>query len=238
MDGAQTLSNFDTTNWSLVLAAPDDPALLARLLRTYWGPIYAFMRRSGKSREDAADLTQEFIAQAVLERDLIEKADPQRGRFRTLLKAAVRNFIIDQHRRSLAKGRSADTLLLSDAALDGAEPDENDDPHHAFDRQWGTTVLSRALAIVEDDCAACGQARHWEAFRSVVIEPALSMASPPLLADVARQMGLENPEQAASLVQTVRRKFRRVLALVVAQTLQDPSEAADEIENIRQYLVL
>lgn len=238
MDRAATSSNFDTTNWSMVLAAPHDPALLARLLHAYWGPIYAFIRRSGKSRDDAADLTQEFIAQAVLARELVEKADPQRGRFRTLLKAAVRNFLIDQHRRSQAKGRSADTLVLSAEALDGAEPDERDDPHHAFDRQWGATVLSRALIMVEDDCAACGQDRHWEAFKAAVIDPALTMTDPPPLSDIARTMGLESPEQVASLVQTVRRKFRRVLTMVVAQTLEDASEAPAEIENIRQYLVL
>jgi RNA polymerase sigma factor (sigma-70 family) len=238
----QTASVFDSTKWSLVLSASGNPRILEHLLRLYWGPIYAYIRRSGRGRDEAGELTQEFIAQAVLERDLIGRADPQRGRFRTFLKSAVRNFLVDQHRRATAKARAPDAPLLGGASLDEYEPSEDDDPSRAFERQWATTVLSRTLERLEADCAACGQERHWAAFRMAVIEPALGSGTNgqsragPSLDEVARKVGAPGPDQVSSMIQTIRRKFRRMLTEVVAQTLENPGDAPDEVARIQDSL--
>src|SRR5438309_9722358 len=99
-------STFLSTQWSVVLAAPDDPAIFDTLLRRYLGPIYAYVRRAGNPRDRAADLTQEFVSQVILQRGLLDRADPARGRFRTFLKSALSNFLVDQHRRATTQSRS------------------------------------------------------------------------------------------------------------------------------------
>jgi RNA polymerase sigma-70 factor (ECF subfamily) len=240
-----TASAFESTSWSLVLSASGNPAVLEQLLRAYWGPIYAYIRRSGRSRDQAAELTQDFIAQAVLERDLIQKADPQRGRFRTYLKTALRNFLIDQHRRATAKGRAPDTFILDSDALSQFEPADTDDPTRAFERHWATAVLSRTLARLEADCLACGQAQHWEAFRLAVIEPSIGLGvgsgssngrAAPSLDEVATEIGAPGAEQVSSMIQTLRRKFRRMLVQVVGETLENPADAPDEVARIQEAL--
>ena len=85
---------------------------LEELLRRYWSPVYAFLRRRGWSRAEAEDLTQEFLADVVLQRDLIGRADRERGRFRTFLLAALRHFAIDARRRRAAREPPGGTALL------------------------------------------------------------------------------------------------------------------------------
>ncbi len=98
MEPGQTAASFQSTLWALVLGARGDRHALEQLLRSYWSPVYAFIRRQGYSGHDASDLTQEFLSQVVLGRDLVGRATPERGRFRAFLKQALRNFLIDQHR--------------------------------------------------------------------------------------------------------------------------------------------
>lgn len=229
-------SAFASTQWSLVLAAPDDPAVLDTLLRRYVGPIYAYIRRAGNPRDKAADLTQEFIARVILERGLLDRADPDRGRFRTFLKTALSNFLIDQHRRVNAQSRRADLPDLSGLSLDRFEPSERDDTANAFDRQWAATVMSEALARTEAECRGSDQAQHWEAFSAAILEPNLRHAAPPAHADLVPRLGVSDAAQVSSMVQTVRRKFRRVLLQVVQETLADPSQAQDEVLSLRAFL--
>jgi RNA polymerase sigma-70 factor (ECF subfamily) len=181
----------------------------------------------------------------VLERDLMSRADPERGRFRTFLKSAVRNFLVDQHRRATSKARAPGTALLGGGSLEDFEPSEEDDPSRAFERQWAATVLSRTLERLEADCAGCGQQKHWAAFRMAVIDPAIGLVpgdgtgrGVPALDDVARRVGAPGPDQVSSMIQTIRRKFRRMLTEVVGQTLENPGDAADEVARIQDSLSL
>lgn len=98
MEPGHTAASFQSTLWALVLGARGDRLALEQLLRTYWSPVYAFIRRQGYSGHDASDLTQEFLSQVVIGRDLVGRATPERGRFRAFLKQTLRNFLIDQHR--------------------------------------------------------------------------------------------------------------------------------------------
>ena len=233
MNPSQTSSGFQTTHWSMILGVGHNPALLEDLLKTYWGPIYAFIRRSGYTRDKAADLTQEFIAQVILERDLFAKADPQRGRFRTFLKSTLKNFLIDQHRRASSRARSPGGPIVGGDKLERIEPCESDDPGSAFDRQWAATLLEEALERLEADCLACGQERHWKAFEATQVHPITRLAEAPALTAIAQELDLEGPTQVSSMNQTVRRKFRRVLLEVIRETVHDPHEAEDEYREMR-----
>lgn len=236
----QSGSFFKTTHWSIVIAATADSKLLEDLLARYWGPIYAYIRRSGYPREQAADLAQEFVAQVVLERGLIERADPERGRFRTFIKSALRNFLIDQHRRSTARGRApaGGAPVITGMDLEDLEPAEHEEPASAFDRQWATTLLDLALKRVEQDCAASGQEVHWAAFKSAIIDPAVRHSTPARLEDLAAQLGVSSADRISSMIQTVRRKFKRVLRDVVAETLAEPGHTEDELNELRRFLTL
>jgi RNA polymerase sigma factor (sigma-70 family) len=237
MEQHHTGAGFQTTHWSMVTGVAENPVLLEQLLQCYWGPIYAFVRRSGYSREAAADLTQEFIAQVVLERELILRADPERGRFRTFLKSALRNFLVDQHRRARAKGRGpVGVVQLGGDVLEKVEPCNDDAPDDAFDRQWAATILTVTLERLAANCRTSGQERHWAAFERAVIRPALGQAQAPLLEQLAQEMDLASASQVSSMIQTVRRKFRRMLSDVVAETVQEPGQAEEEMGNLRTFL--
>jgi RNA polymerase sigma-70 factor (ECF subfamily) len=229
-------SRFVSTQWSLVLAAPENPALLESLLNIYLGPIYAYIRRAEPEGDRAADLTQEFVSQIILQRGLLERADPSRGRFRTFLKSALANFLVDQHRRATTRARRPGTPVLNGLRLDQIEPLAEDDPDAAFDRQWATTLLATTLTRLEADCIACHQELHWRAFLTAVLQPSLRHTTPPSMPDLARQLGLSSGDQASSMIQTVRRKFRRFLERTVSETVVDQQATGEEMARVREFL--
>lgn len=219
--------SFQTTNWAVVVSASMDPAVTAALLNAYYGPIWTFIRRSGYTFDDADDLAQEFIARVVLERGLVKRADPNRGRFRAFVKTALRNFLVDQYRRGRCEARHAYSA--------GIQPDQHG-PQDGFDREWATTVLKRALGRVEHECARAGQGRHWRAFQLVVLDPALRQSPSPGLAELAIDLGAEDAAQVSSMIQTVRRKFKRLLRAAVEETVDCPAEVDSELSELRRIL--
>src|SRR5262249_48920943 len=140
----------------------------------------------------------------VLERDLIAKARPERGRFRTFLQSALRNFLVDQHRRAGATRRSPpggciprDPQVLAEAeAADAETPDE------AFDRVWAARILGQTLERVEADFRRSGLERQWRAFEATIVAPAVRRSAPVALGELARGVGAESPEQVSNMIQT------------------------------------
>jgi DNA-directed RNA polymerase specialized sigma24 family protein len=232
-------SGFRTTRWSLVQEAADDPSALGKLLQDYWAPMYAFVRRSGYSSHDAADVIQEFVAQRMLAGALLHRADPQRGRFRAFLKSSLRNFLADQHRRETAKKRSPEHLrALPDEDLAELEPHAGDDPSQAFDRQWVATLLTRSIGRVQEECATEGQGQHWTVFERVVLWPRTTGSEPLSLTDLAKEFGLDSSLVVSAMVQTVHRKFRRHLRLIIEETVVEPREVEAELMDLRMFLGL
>ncbi|MCC6678607.1 MAG: sigma-70 family RNA polymerase sigma factor [Phycisphaerales bacterium] len=220
-------TSFQTTNWAIVLSSSADPAVTAALLNAYHGPIWTFIRRSGHTADAADDLAQEFIARVVLERGLIARAEPSRGRFRTFVKTALRNFLVDQYRR----GKTSAGLSRH------VEPEVAEQAlHDAFDREWAATVLKRALEHVEHECLRARQDLHWKAFQLAVLNPALRQAPSPGLANLAADLGVEDAAQVSSMIQTIRRKFKRLLRTAVEETVDDPTEVDSELSDLRRIL--
>ena len=96
-------------------------------------------------------------------------------------------------------------------------------------------MLSGVLAKVEADCRASGQMVHWEAFAAAVIEPTLRQASTPAMADLATRLGVSEPTQVSSMIQTVRRKFRRLLRKAIENTVADPSLTEEEFRDLKAF---
>src|SRR5688572_32879182 len=122
---------------------------LEELCRTYWYPLYAYVRRSGKSPEEAEDLTQEFFAR-LLEKDLFAQADRERGRFRTFLLTALQRFLANEWHRSQAQKRGGGVSIVSIDASHAeeryhAEPADASTPERLYERRWALTLLDRVL---------------------------------------------------------------------------------------------
>jgi RNA polymerase sigma-70 factor (ECF subfamily) len=211
---------FHTTTWGLVLSARADPGALELLLRAYWSPVYAFIRHKGYSQHDAADLTQEFLSEVILGRNLLVKADPARGRFRAFVKSALRNFLVDQHRRAGTQ-RAAPKGGMSDTDLDViGDADASDPSSRAFDRQWAAAVLAITIERVE---AACRQ------------EGMMGKVKSPPMEELAARIGATSPAQVSNMIQTVKRRFRRTLRDVVTETVTDSAEAEAELLSLQHF---
>lgn len=226
---------FDSTSWSLILRAQHDPGDLERLLRAYWSPVYAYVRRKGFSTHDASDLTQDFLTQVVLGRDFLGRADEKRGAFRAFIKTSLRNFLID-HRRRNAR-RRADVSLDEPAlqAATGAEAGRDDDaPSEAFDRQWAAAALAVTVDRLRAGCEADGLEPHWRAFELNILRPITTGARPLPMDEVARLVGARDATHASNMIVSIKRRFRATLRKVVAETVADPAQVEEEIALMKR----
>jgi len=237
MSAQETGAWFHTTSWGLVLGARADKSDLEVLLRAYWSPVYAFIRKKGFGPHDAADLTQEFLSEVLVGRDLIGKADPSRGRFRSFLKTALRNFLVDHRRKRGAKKSSPELGITSvdDPSAISAESNPNDAPSHAFDRQWAAAVLALTIERVESSCKEEGLDQQWQAFRINVLGPLTKKTRPMTMEELAEMVGAVSPDQVSNMIQTVKRRFRRTLRQVVGETVSDPGQLEEELMNLRTF---
>jgi len=231
---------FATTRWSVVLAAGGGDSsgahdALAHLCQTYWYPLYAYARRRGCSPEDAQDVTQEFFAR-LLEGNWLAKADRQRGRFRSFLLAAVKNFMANEWDKahSLKRGGRQPILSLDDDSAEQRyrlEPVEKDTPESLFERGWALALLNDVLARLEKEYDRDGKAEWMEAMR-----PALTNDSGSILySDIAVKLGMT--ETAARVaVHRLRQRYRRLIRAEVASTVASPGEVDEEMHHLFQVL--
>lgn len=221
-----------TTSWTMVLDAPRDAASLEAFLVAYWSPVYAYIRRTGRSEEDAADLTQSFFASLLESPRLLETANPDRGKFRTFLLTATKNFLIDEHRREYGRDGVKRSLPMTSDVLKQIEPSTTDDPALAFDRQWATTVLNEAIRRLEASCLDNGLASDWEVFEKRVLCPTGRGNSPAPIEQMMRELNAQSPQQVYSMIQTMKRRLNRQLLEVVSETVGDPVEAGRELRDL------
>jgi RNA polymerase sigma factor (sigma-70 family) len=226
---------FVTTHWSVVLTARDENSsksseALEALCRTYWLPLYAFVRRQGRSPHDAQDLTQEFFAR-LLEKDYLKSAEPDKGRFRTFLLVALKRFLANEWDRQRAQKRGGTNPVVSiDQELAesrvAAEP-ANLQPDLLFDRQWARTLLDRTMARLLEEYVASGRAKLFELLRSCLAreESALSYA------EIAARLNLT--EAAVKMaVQRLRARYRELLRSEITETVASEDEVEEEIRHL------
>ena len=172
-------SHFPQTAWSLLsrLRDPKDPRVqeyLNRMISVYWRPIYKFVRIAWKrSNEDAKDLTQAFFIH-LLEGEILARADPERGNFRKLLLASLRNFLSNEARSGHAQKRGGGRIIVSlDAGLEEGGAADPEDPQEAFESQWSRELLERAIEKLSKTVArpslprsSASTSRRWRSARS------------------------------------------------------------------------
>lgn len=230
------------TNWELIRDAASGSATagasLDAVARRAWPAIYAFIRASGRSSEEASDLTQGFIADVFLSRNLLEKADPGRGRFRTLLIGSVRNYLSDMHRRRTAQSRMPGGGIAAIDALaeKGLEPVEHagQSPDRAFNTRYVATLIRSAAERLQRELAAEGDEASWEIFRLRVLHAAFE-GDPPGYDEIAPRLGLDKGTCATRLLVT-KRRFATLLMEELRATVEDPSDVEAEVAELLSLL--
>jgi RNA polymerase sigma factor (sigma-70 family) len=232
------------TDWSMIYIAAHgerEPAAEAwdQLARRYWPAIYAYIRSSGRDVHAAADLTQGFIADVMVGRNLLETADPKRGRFRTLLLTALKRYVIEQHRRSRRRKRNPQSGQVIDLDPERAltvSLDVDANPELAFAAQWSAMLIRRVLDRVRSECVDQQLDPHWTVFEARVVRPMLLGEQPTPYAELVERLGLKGPAQAANMMITVKRRYARALAAEVRGTVADPADLEDELNVLHRAL--
>lgn len=231
---------FAATRWSIVIAAghrssPDSRRALESLCQTYWYPLYVYVRRRVTDVHEAQDLTQEFFT-TLLERNALEAADRERGRFRSFLLTACRNFLADEWDKAKAQkrggGRRTIPLNFQDAeSRYSFEPADDLTPERLYEQQWALTFLEHVLSRLHDEFVAKGKEHHFQA-----LKPFLSGDNEAGSYEAAaRELGIS---EAAARVTAyrMRRRYREILRAEIAETVAELCEVDDEIRSLRATL--
>ena len=233
-------AQFTTTHWSIVLAAADSALpgareALDKLCLAYWYPLYAFVRRLGRSPVDAQDLTQGFFAY-LFEHHLVARADPQAGRFRSFLLVALKHFLAHEHERATALKRGGGQPVLSLDQFDpeeryAMEPSDNATPEAIYDQRWALLQIENALRRLRADYASAGRGPLFDLLKDYVWGEKNALT----LAQIAKQIDLTE-EAVKKAVQRLRQRFRDCLRAEVAQTVATPDQIDDELRHLRAAL--
>jgi RNA polymerase sigma factor (sigma-70 family) len=230
---------FTTTQWSVVLAAqggsPAADEALGKLCRTYWWPLYGFVRRSGYKPEEAQDLTQGFFA-LLLERRDLDAVRRERGRLRSYLLVSLKNFVAKARRREFAlkrgEGRALvplDELLARERA--DLEPADNLTADRIYERRWALTLLEQVLARLEAEYADTGNGKLFDCLKEFLSDE----PGRPSQAQIATELGMtENAVKQA--FHRLRQRYRQLLREEIAQTVAVPGDVEDELRHFISVL--
>jgi RNA polymerase sigma-70 factor (ECF subfamily) len=227
---------FATTHWTVVLAAgkrstPQSDGALEELCRTYWFPLYAYVRRRGYSKEDAEDLTQAFFAR-FLARNYLAGLSAERGRFRAFLLASLKHFLINDWKKSQCQKRGGGEALLSldwqtaDTKFQVAATAEPS-PDKAFDREWALALLAKVIERLQKKCEADGKAKLFAQLKMFLTAGKDGTAQ----AEVAKALGMEEGAVRVA-IHRLRKRYRQLLRDEIAQTLADAADVDEEMRAL------
>ena len=226
---------FTTTHWSVVLEAQgESPAAreaLENLCRTYWRPIFAFLRRQGIPPEEAEDVTQGFFAE-LLERGSLNAVRREKGRLRSFLLGGVKYFLANQGRRAMAikRGKGQRLIPLEEFRVDERNEMEPADPVTAemiYERRWALTVLERVLSRLKDEYHAAGNAGLFDSLKELLPDEPGSASQ----AEIATRLGMtENAVRQAFY--RFRRRYQSLLREEIAHTVATPGDIEDELRYL------
>lgn len=228
--------DFQSTQWSTVIAAgqgtsPQARQALASLCEIYWYPLYAYARRRVTNIHEAQDLTQAFFAE-LLEKNYVNAATPDRGRFRAFLLTAFKHFLSKQQEKRRAQKRGGGRTPVSldfewaDSRL-SIEPAAGLTAEQSYDQQWTIALLGQILDRMQTEFERLGKAERFGALKGFIIGD----HSGTTYAQVAKRLGMTEAAAKKS-ASRMRQRYRELLREEIAQTVSSPDEVDDEIRNL------
>jgi len=239
-ESAKPQSYFATTHWSVVLSArekdsPRSAEALETLCRTYWYPLYAFVRRQGQSPHDAQDLTQSFFAR-LLEKDYLQAAAREKGRFRTFLLMALKRFLANEWDRARAQKRGGaqvhvplDTELAEQRYQ--VEPTEGVTADKVYERRWALTLLDQTMARLRQEFAEAGKQDEFAHLKVFLTAEKGAIG----YAEIASKTGMAEGAVRVA-VHRLRRRFREVFREEIAHTVARPEDIDEEVRHLLDAL--
>jgi RNA polymerase sigma-70 factor (ECF subfamily) len=226
---------FSTTHWSVVLEAQGESAAaqkaLEKLCRTYWRPIYGFVRRQGAGPEEAEDLTQSFFA-LILERKDLNTVRKEKGRLRSYLLTSLKNFLADEARHAMAikRGKGQRLIPLDDIQeRERSEFDRSDSltADQIYERRWAFTVLEQVMTALRDEYRSAGNLRFFEQMKKMLMDE----PDRPSQAQVATEFDMtENAVKQAFY--RFRQRYQALLREEITHTVAMPGEVEDELRHL------
>jgi RNA polymerase sigma factor (sigma-70 family) len=230
---------FATTHWSVVLTAQgqsaEAEAALEKLCRTYWWPLYGFVRREGYKPEDAQDLTQAFFARLLERRDL-ETVRQERGRLRSYLLASIKNFLSKARHREMTVKRGEGRPLVSLEDLLARERADQEPAHklsadRIYERRWALTLLEQVLVRLGAEYEAAGKLPLFDRLKELLA----GESGQPTQAKIAAEMRMtENAVKQA--FHRLRYRYRQLLREEIAHTVAAPDDVEDELQHFMAVL--
>jgi DNA-directed RNA polymerase specialized sigma24 family protein len=212
---------FPPTEWTRLLRCPQKEVVLAELCQKYWKPIYCYVRGMGSDNKQAKDLTQGFFTEKVLGQDLIQKADREKGRFRSFLLRAVQNYAISIRRAERVH------LSLDD---ESEVPDSHTDPESQFNRAWADQLLQEVLEELEEECRERNKLTHWQVFHDWLLEPQIEQKK-EAMGEICTRHGVPDAPTAYHMIENVKRRFRSILRDRLSTLASSEDEIAVEIRE-------
>ncbi len=226
---------FTTTHWSVVLEAQSEsPAAqdaLEKLCRTYWRPIYGFVRRQGAGAEDAEDLTQGFFALLLGRKDL-NTVRKEKGRLRSYLLTSVKNFLADESRHAMAVKRGKGQRLIPLEEIrerEGIDIERSDrlTADQIYERRWAFTVLEQVMARQREEYRSAGNVRFFDQMKKMLMDE----SDRPSQAQVASEFDMtENAVKQAFY--RFRQRYQTLLREEIAHTVAMPGDIEDELRHL------
>jgi DNA-directed RNA polymerase specialized sigma24 family protein len=230
---------FPSTHWSEIQVAGHGDvqarrAALEALIPRYMPALRSHLLYARRlNPHEAEDVLQAFLADKVLEQNLIARAEPEKGRFRNFLLVTLDRFMLNRLRALRVR-----TRMLDPTCVDGRDLISSDQPppQHVFDVEWARQVIAQAVEKMKAHCLGSGRPDIWGVFEGRTLGPILSQSEPVSYQQLVETYGFVSPSQASNVLITANRMFIRYLREVVGAYASDPQEIDEEIRDLRHIL--
>ena len=196
------------------------------------------MRCCGLDNEQAKDLTQGFFHEIVLSRDLIQRADRKKGRFRTFLLHALNQYLANEKSKEMAGKRYPQGGLVPLDITDISELPKMGSswtPEDCYNYAWLCELLEGVLSEVEAECRQDKLDLHWHIFRDRVLDPTLSNTTAPSLEELCTKYDIDHPKKVSNMAITVKRRFQAIMRRHIRNSVSVEDQVSDEFNEIMQY---
>ena len=228
---------FTTTHWSVVLEAqgqsPAAHEALEKLCRTYWRPVYGFIRRQGIRTEEAEDLTQGFFS-LLLERRDFDAVRKEKGRLRSYLLTSLKHFLTSEQRRATAAKRGKGQRLIpleGLSASDGIaiEPADPLTAERLYERHWALTLMEQVLRRLKEEYCTAGNAALFDSLKQLLPDEPGAQSR----ADIAMQLGMTD-----NALRQAFHRFRHRYQLLLREEISNTVAVASDIEHELRHLIV